>query len=45
MRASPTALAVLFLGVFPNHGRLWIIGDVPVLDWARASVRLLFPSG
>ncbi len=39
------ALAVLFLGVFPNHGTLPIVGDVPVLDWARASVRVLFPSG
>ena len=30
----PLALAVLFLGVFPNHGPLWLIGEVPVLDWA-----------
>ncbi len=39
------AFAVIFLGVFPNHGTLPIVGDVPVLDWARASVRVLFPSG
>ncbi len=39
------ALAVLFLGIFPNHGTLPLIGEVQVLDWARASVRLLFPSG
>ena len=37
--------SALFLGVFPNHGTLWIVGDVHVLDWTRASVRLLFPSG
>ena len=37
------AFAVLFLGLFPNDGRLWILGDVHVVDWARDSVRLLFP--
>jgi NADH-quinone oxidoreductase subunit N len=37
------ALAVLFLGIFPNHG-LPLFGDVQVLDWSRDSVRLLFRS-
>jgi len=40
------AFAVLFLGVFPNNGTLWPTGiEVSVVDWARDSVRLLFPSG
>jgi NADH-quinone oxidoreductase subunit N len=36
------ALAVLFLGIFPNHALLPLVGDVQVLDWSRDSVRLLF---
>jgi NADH-quinone oxidoreductase subunit N len=39
------ALAVIFLGLFPNWGRLPIFGDVHVLDWARESVSQLFSSG
>ena len=39
------ALAVLFLGFFPNWGWLPIFGDVHVLDWARESVTQLFSSG
>ena len=33
------AIAVLFLGIFPNGGGL------NVVDWTRQSVQLLFPSG
>jgi NADH-quinone oxidoreductase subunit N len=36
------AFAVLFLGIFPNHGALPIIGEIQVLDWTRDSVGLLF---
>jgi len=37
------AAAVLFLGVFPNEGSIWIIDlDLPVLDWASESVRQFF---
>ena len=39
------AIAVLFLGFFPNWGWLPIFGDVHVLDWARESVTQLFSSG
>ena len=35
------ALGVVYLGVFPN-GSLPALGDMPVLDWARHSVELLF---
>jgi hypothetical protein len=35
--------AVLFLGIFPNQGSLPILDiDVPVIDWARRSVEVLF---
>jgi NADH-quinone oxidoreductase subunit N len=37
------AFAVLYLGITPN-GSIWGLGDVPVLDWARDSVRFLFAS-
>jgi len=36
------AVAVLFLGIFPNDGSLPLIGDLPVLDWASASVERFF---
>ena len=36
------AFAVLFLGLFPNHDVLPIVGPIHVLDWARESVQLLF---
>jgi len=40
------AFAVLFLGIFPNDGSLWPSGpEISVVDWARDSVRMLFPSG
>jgi NADH-quinone oxidoreductase subunit N len=39
------AIAVLFLGVFPNDGWLPILGQLQVVDWARDSVRLLFSAG
>jgi hypothetical protein len=35
------AFAVLFLGILPNSGALPMVGPVPLLDWARESVRLL----
>jgi NADH-quinone oxidoreductase subunit N len=38
------ALVVLFLGIFPNDGSLWILGDIPALDWTRQSVQLFFGS-
>jgi NADH-quinone oxidoreductase subunit N len=38
------AFAVLFFGIFPNHGVLPMIGEIQLLDWARDSVELLFPS-
>jgi NADH-quinone oxidoreductase subunit N len=35
--------AVLFLGIFPSQGSLPILDiDVPVIDWARRSVEVLF---
>jgi NADH-quinone oxidoreductase subunit N len=37
------AVAVLFLGIFPNEGALPLLGPLPVMDWARQSVQLLFP--
>jgi hypothetical protein len=37
------AAGVLFLGLSPN-GSLPILGELPVLDWARQSVDLLFAS-
>jgi len=37
------ALAVLFLGIFPNDGSLPVLGlELPVLDWASASVEQFF---
>jgi NADH-quinone oxidoreductase subunit N len=39
------AFAVLFLGILPNEGSLPLLGQIQVVDWARDSVRLLFPSG
>jgi NADH-quinone oxidoreductase subunit N len=39
------ALAVLFLGIFPNHAMLPLVGEFHVLDWSRESVRLLFGAG
>jgi NADH-quinone oxidoreductase subunit N len=42
---SVCALGVLFFGVFPNAGTLFVFGDVQLLDWARESVKLLFAAG
>jgi len=39
------AIAVVYLGLFPNAGSLPIFGDIHVLDWARQSVEKLFSSG
>ena len=39
------ALGVLFLGIFPNEGWLPLVGQLNVIEWTRASVQLLFPSG
>ena len=39
------ALAVVFLGLFPNDAMLPLVGEFQVLDWSRDSVRLLFGSG
>jgi NADH-quinone oxidoreductase subunit N len=39
------AVAVVFLGVFPNEGWLPILGQLHVVDWARDSGRLLFAPG
>jgi NADH-quinone oxidoreductase subunit N len=39
------ALGVLFLGLFPNHALLPLVGEFQVLDWSRESVRLLFGAG
>jgi NADH-quinone oxidoreductase subunit N len=39
------ALAVVFLGLFPNHALLPLVGEFQVLDWSRESVRLLFGAG
>jgi NADH-quinone oxidoreductase subunit N len=40
------AIAVLFLGIFPNGGRIPLIDlQLPVVEWTRAAVQLLFPSG
>jgi NADH-quinone oxidoreductase subunit N len=38
------ALAVVVLGLLPNQAWLPIVGPMPVLDWARHSVALLFAS-
>jgi NADH-quinone oxidoreductase subunit N len=35
------AVGVVYLGIFPN-GSLPFLGSVPVLDWARQSIELLF---
>jgi NADH-quinone oxidoreductase subunit N len=42
---SVCAFGVLFFGVFPNAGTLFVFGDVQLLDWARESVKLLFAAG
>jgi len=39
------AIAVVFLGLFPNHALLPLVGEFHVLDWSRESVRLLFGAG
>jgi len=39
------AVAVVFLGLFPNHAMLPLVGEFHVLDWSRESVRLLFGAG
>ena len=39
------ALAVVFLGLFPNDAWLPLVGPFQVLDWSRESVRLLFGAG
>jgi len=39
------ALAVVFLGLFPNDAWLPLVGPFQVLDWSRDSVRLLFGTG
>jgi NADH-quinone oxidoreductase subunit N len=39
------ALAVVFLGLFPNHALIPLVGEFQVLDWSRESVRLLFGPG
>jgi NADH-quinone oxidoreductase subunit N len=39
------ALAVVFLGLFPNHAMLPLLGEFQVLDWSRDSVQLLFGAG
>ena len=39
------ALAVVFLGLFPNQVVLPLWGEFQVLDWSRDSVRLLFGAG
>jgi NADH-quinone oxidoreductase subunit N len=39
------AVAVLFLGLFPNQVVLPLWGEFQVLDWSRDSVRLLFGAG
>jgi NADH-quinone oxidoreductase subunit N len=36
------AFGVLFFGIFPNAGTLFVFGDVQLLDWTRESVKLLF---
>ena len=36
------ALAVIFLGLFPNAVPTLIAGDLHVLDWARSSVEMFF---
>jgi NADH-quinone oxidoreductase subunit N len=38
------AFMVLFLGLFPNDGSLWKLGEIQMLDWVRESVRVLFAS-
>ena len=35
---------VLFLGIFPNNDWLPLVGGFTVLDWARQSVSIFFPS-
>jgi NADH-quinone oxidoreductase subunit N len=39
------AVAVVFLGLFPNQVVLPLMGEFQVLDWSRESVRLLFGAG
>ncbi len=38
------AVAVLFLGIFPNDGSIYFFGEIPLLDWARESLEPLFAS-
>ena len=40
---SVCTFAVLFLGIFPNAGSLWPLGDLHVMDWARESVSQILP--
>jgi len=35
------AIGVIYLGIFPN-GSLPVLGHLPVLDWARQSIQMLF---
>ena len=39
------AVAVVFLGLFPNAGALPLLGDLDVMDWARHAVSQILPSG
>ena len=39
------AITVVFLGLFPNHAMLPLVGEFRVLDWSRESVSLLFGAG
>ena len=39
------AIAVVFLGLFPNQALLPLVGEFHVLDWSRESVSLLFGAG
>jgi NADH-quinone oxidoreductase subunit N len=38
------AFGVLYLGIFPNDGSIWGVGEINLLDWARDSVRFLLAS-
>jgi NADH-quinone oxidoreductase subunit N len=38
-------VVVVWLGLFPNHALLPLVGEIGVLDWSRESVRLLFGAG
>jgi NADH-quinone oxidoreductase subunit N len=39
------AVAVLFLGVFPNAGVFWPLDGLHVMDWARESAAQILPPG